>query len=105
MISGVLRNSHREEPPVDISGLIALLNKAVAELQTRTGPVSVYSSFETWSEFSFYLEEQVYQLQKRQFGVLKQVKLIFLPTGEWDEAGGSSEIANSICDLLKKITF
>ena len=101
----MVRNSHREEPPVDINGLINLLERAVAELKSRTGPVSVYSSFETWSEFSFFLEEQIYQLHRKQVSVLKQIKLIFLPTGEWDESGGSSELAGSICEVLKKINF
>ncbi len=29
--------------------------------------------------------------------------LSFLPTGTWDDAGGPPDIANEICDILRKL--
>jgi hypothetical protein len=95
----------REHPPVNLTELMQLLGEAALEMAERKGRINVYSNYKSYADFAEHLLEQVKRLGEKDFSALNEIKLIFLPTGDWDDADGSPDMANRISALLAKCRF
>jgi hypothetical protein len=71
---------------------------------SRDGDISLYSSYRSYKEFADHLLKQMDLLKVNHSKALKEIKMIFLPTSDWDQANGDPEIANRICNLMEKIS-
>nr|MDO8108829.1 hypothetical protein [Candidatus Sigynarchaeota archaeon] len=96
--------------------LVDLLTKACNELLNQEWDISLFSSYKSYQEFARHIMAQVAPLQQyvvdqspdsmqRIKAALQELHEIFLPTSDWDDAGGSSAIANEILALLKEMMF
>jgi len=94
--------------------LIGLLNQACNELTSKEGEISVYSGYASFIEFADHIKQQIellvqYDLKESiEFtsivkAAIQEIHEIFLPTSDWDDAGGSAAIANEILALLHDI--
>ncbi len=90
--------------------LLQLLKDACTELRGRKGDISLFSHYKSFGEFADHIEFQIDCLPRHRAkmdavfkAALGELYEIFLPTSDWDEAGGSLPLANQILAILKSI--
>jgi hypothetical protein len=94
--------------------LIALLRRACDEITSKEGDISVYSSYASNAAFADHIKQQIELLEQHDVkesresvsmikATIQEVYEIFLPTSDWDDAGGSMAIANEIVSILNDL--
>ena len=81
--------------------LIELLNKAAKEMISK-GDESTFTHYSTCENLGQIIKECVNKISANQPCDLAELYTIFLPTGDWDDSGGSQEIANQIVEIFSK---
>jgi hypothetical protein len=106
----LVENIYREQK----GKLLELLKGANDELLGKEGDISLYSSHDSYLSFANDISSQALVLEQNDADLagesLRKIKAaiqelyeVFLPTSDWDDAGGSASIANEILAILKKI--
>jgi hypothetical protein len=83
--------------------LIRLLGKAAGELQSRSDKHYYAGTFETCGELGDFVKQSADRLAAGEREPLEKLWLIFLPTSDWDDAGGSSDLGNEILSLIDRL--
>ena len=81
--------------------LIRLLNNAAEELILKGG-VSIYTHYSTCENLGQFIKECADKIGLNQACDIAELYTIFLPTGDWDDCGGSLKIADQIAEILSK---
>lgn len=81
------------------SKLIELLLMAVAEMR-RYGDAPIWSRYDSCEGLANFLETSSKRLAEGDDRNLKELWSIFAPTCDWDDAGGSQDLANEIFPIL-----
>ncbi len=96
----------------DETRLFQLLNEACAELRGRKGDITVFSHYDSYGAFADHIQEQMHRLTRHRANMNEDFKSalvelyeIFLPTSDWDDAGGSLPLANQLLAILKAILW
>lgn len=84
---------------IDIQNLLSLLDKAAAEMIIY-GDQSTFTFFDTCEVVGNFIADISNKIKKGNLDEISNLWHVFLPTGIWDDAGGSQEIANEICEIL-----
>lgn len=83
--------------------LIDLLNQAKKEAINRNLELTAYSDA---NDFVKFLDECIQNMKtNNNLSFYQHLELvgIFFPTGEWDDAHGSQELANQITDVIDNL--
>ena len=83
--------------------LIEILNKMGNEMIAKKEPISIYSHYDSWQEFAKVILELSDQLKKENKKVIKKLKMIFLPTSDWDDSGLDGYDPDQILSLINKL--
>ena len=78
-----------------------LLGLAAAEIRQKPNDVFMSPRFDMTYDLAASIEEAKGRLANGDVAAGNELYLIFLPTSDWDDAGGSQEMANRLCELLK----
>ena len=84
----------------DLQKLLLLLDKAAEEMLSY-GDQPTFTYFDTCEDVGIYLQEISTQIKKGNLSEISKLWYVFLPTGVWDDSGGTEDIANEILSLLK----
>lgn len=68
--------------------LIELLEKLSETMLSKKEAISPFVHYESWQEFGKHLQKQVEELKQGKKVALHELKMIFLPTSDWDDSGG-----------------
>lgn len=82
--------------------LIRLLGKAAGELQSRSDKPYYAGTFETCGELGDFVKHSADRLATGELEPLEKLWIIFAPTCDWDDAGGSSDLGNEIFSLIDR---
>ncbi|MHA2249658.1 MAG: hypothetical protein ACXAD7_04810 [Candidatus Kariarchaeaceae archaeon] len=72
----------------DNSQIISILRSLGKKLLEKEGSISVYTSYNTWKEFGNHILKLTNDLEKGSKKAKSKLKVIFLPTSDWDDSGG-----------------
>ncbi|MHA2254140.1 MAG: hypothetical protein ACXAD7_27580 [Candidatus Kariarchaeaceae archaeon] len=72
----------------DTSPLISILRNLGKQMMEKEGSISVYASYNTWIEFGDHILKLTDDLEKGNKKAKSKLKMIFLPTSDWDDSGG-----------------
>jgi hypothetical protein len=81
--------------------LIRLLNEAAQEM-IQKGDESTYTHYSTCENLGQFFKECADKISDNRPCDIVELYTIFLPTGDWDDSGGSLKIANQIAEILSK---
>ena len=81
--------------------LISLLNEAAQEMILK-GDKSTYAHYSTCENLGQFIKECADKISDNRPCDIAELYTIFLPTGDWDDSGGSLEIADQIAEILSK---
>jgi len=93
---------------------ITLLNQACNEITSKEGDISLYAGYDSYDTFTDHIKQQIALLEQHDLNgstesasmvkaAIQELREIFLPTSDWDDADGSMAIANEILALLDEI--
>lgn len=85
----------------EIQRLLSLLDEAVDEMRSY-GDESTFSYFDTCEDVGNFIADITNKIKNEKMEEISKLWHIFLPTGIWDDSGGSQEIANEICEILDR---
>ena len=85
----------------EIQRLLSLLDEAADEMRSY-GDESTYSYFDTCEDVGSFIADITNKIKNEEMEEISKLWHIFLPTGIWDDSGGSQEIANEICEILDR---
>ena len=75
--------------------------KAAQEMIMK-GDESTFTVYSTCERLGQFIKECAYKIEHNQSCDITELYAIFLPTGDWDDSGGSLNIANQIVEILGK---
>jgi hypothetical protein len=78
------------------SDLVAGLRRAAAELRGDADRLLLIGRYGTKREFAQHLARAADAIEAGDLTSLNDLALIFAPTGEWDDAGGSVTTGNDV---------
>lgn len=81
--------------------LLRLLKMAAEQLRCFPNAEIESSRFARSHDVAEFIEESTAQLQAGRLEAGHDLLLVFLPTSAWDDAGGTQDIANRLCELLE----
>ena len=81
--------------------LLSLLDKAAAEMLSL-GDQPTFTFFDTCEVVGNFIADISNKIKKGDLDEISKLWHVFLPTGIWDDSGGSQEIANEICEILNR---
>lgn len=87
-------------PPEPNPELLRLLEMASAQLRCFPDEIIMSSAFDTSHEVAEFIDQSASRLRAGDSKAGRDLLMLFLPTGDWDDAGGSQDIANRLCELL-----
>ena len=62
-----------------------------------------FTFFDTCEDVGKFIVDIANKIKNGELDEISKLWHIFLPTGIWDDSGGSQEIANEICEILNRI--
>ena len=84
-----------------IQRLLSLLDEATDEMRSY-GDESTFSYFDTCEDVGDLIFDIANKIKNGELDEISKLWHVFLPTGIWDDSGGSQEIANEICEILNR---
>jgi hypothetical protein len=78
-----------------------LLALAVAEIRSSPNDVFMSSAFDMTHDLATFIEHSSARLSTGDVTAGHDLLMVFLPTSDWDDAGGSQSIANRVCEFLE----
>jgi hypothetical protein len=78
------------------------LRQAAAELTGDAGALLLAGRYGTKGEFAQHLMRAADAIACGDLASLNELALIFAPTGEWDDAGGSVTTGNDVYDRIRR---
>jgi hypothetical protein len=84
------------------SELVAGLRRAAAELSSDADTLLLIGRYGTKGEFAQHLTRASEAIEGGDLTSLNELALIFAPTGEWDDAGGSVTTGNDVYERIRQ---
>ena len=81
--------------------LMRLLAMAAAEIRSAPNDVFMSPRFNKTHDLAKFIEQSAARLSTGDVTVGHDLLMVFLPTSDWDDAGGSQSIANRACEFLE----
>ena len=81
--------------------LIELLQLAVEELRDRPNEIIMSTQFSSTSNLADFIEQAASRLMSGDLKAGHELFIVFGPTCDWDDAGGSRNLADLACELLE----
>lgn len=72
----------------DKSVLISTLRNLGNIMIDKTEPISIHVQYNSWKQFGETILELVEEVEKGNEKALTKLKMIFLPTSDWNDSGG-----------------
>ena len=85
----------------EIQSLLSLLDKAASEMIIH-GDEPTFSYFDTCEDVGNFIADITNKIKIGELDEISKLWHVFLPTGIWDDSGGSQGIANEICEILNR---
>ncbi len=85
----------------EILNLLSLTDKAAVEMISY-GNKSTFTFFDSCADVGNYIKETADRVRNGELEEISKLWYIFAPTGVWDDAGGSQEIANQIFEIINE---
>lgn len=80
---------------------LRLLREAITEIRSYPNDVIMSSRFERAHDVADYLERLINALMAGDSAAGRELYMVFNATGSWDDAGGSHELGNQLCEALR----
>ena len=90
------------EHEVTIHKLITLLKEASNEM-IEMGDRDTFTSYNTCKNLGYKIKEMALALEEKREIDVNELWGIFAPTSDWDDSGGSNDLADEINELTKKL--
>src|SRR5947209_11213770 len=81
--------------------LMRVLGLAAAELRGFPDDVFMSSLFNKIHDLAGFIEQSAARISAGDVTAGHDLFMVFLPTSDWDDAGGSQDIANRACKFLE----
>ena len=84
--------------------LLIILREIGNEMIEKEEEISIFAHYDSWKDFGNRIIKLCKELEKNSLWAKKKLKMIFLPTSDWDESGGLNGYdPNEILALLDSI--
>jgi hypothetical protein len=86
--------------------LAGLLDQAATVIDSLK-ELNLYCPFDTATDFGARVREIAARVRREEHEALRELIVIFAPTGAWDDAIGRSgmDLANQVCALLNRLRW
>lgn len=81
--------------------LMRVLAQAATELRSFPNDVFMSSRFEKVHDLAAFIEQTASRLSAGDLAAGHDLLMVFLPTSDWDDAGGSQDTGNRACEFLE----
>jgi hypothetical protein len=78
-----------------------LLSLAAAQLRSSPNDLFMSPVFDKTHDLAAFIEQSAARLLSGDVTAGDGLLMVFLPTSDWDDAGGSQDIANRACEFLE----
>jgi hypothetical protein len=97
----VIQTSGMTTPMQPDPELLRLLDMAAEQLRCFPNDEIGAPRFANSHDVAEFIEESTRRLREGSVEAGHELLRVFLPTSDWDEAGGTQDIANRLCELLE----